>query len=167
MLPHAHCDSGIFFIQKIHLLQIQRGVLLRQGDNDRPQLFSQGAGAVKDALLAGVDPCERIVHHIQQQRLLGGVDCVDRLFADVHHRSGLLHRKAQPVHAEQLHSDCAQSCAQFVVFVHHLPPAETRFSFPVSIVVRKSVRFKRFPALSTFLPIGHRFFRHIAHSQKL
>ena len=87
-------------------------------------------------------------------------------FADVHHRSGLLHRKAQPVPAEQLHSDCAQSCAQLVVFVHRLPPAETRFSFPVSIVVRKPMRFKRFPALSTFLPIGHRFFRHIAHTLK-
>ena len=120
MLTHTRRDLGIFFIQ-----QIQRGVLLRQGDNDRPQLFCKGAGAVKDALLAGVDPCEGIVHHIQQQRLLGGIDRVDRLFADVHHRSGLLHRKAQPVPAEQFNADRAQPYAQLVVFVHSLPPAET------------------------------------------
>ena len=125
MLPHARCDRGIFFIQKIHLLQIQRGVLLRQGDNDCPQLFCQSAGAVKNALLAGVDPCEGIVHHIQQQCLLGGIDRVDRLFADVHHLGGLLHCEAQPVPAEQFHADRAQPCAQLVVFVHRLPPVET------------------------------------------
>ena len=54
-----------------------------------------------------------------------GKDMVCLLYTSVHHRSSLLHRKAQPVPAEQLHSDCAQSCALLVVFVHRLPPAET------------------------------------------
>ena len=112
MLAHAGGHAGVFFVQQIHLLQIQRGVFLRQGDDDGAQLVGQRAGAVQNGLFAGVDVRKGIVHHIEQQRLLGGVDRVDGLFADVDGACRFLHCEAQSLAPEELHPDRPQSFTQ-------------------------------------------------------
>jgi hypothetical protein len=47
-----------------------------------------------------VDLCKGVVYHIQQKRLLGGVNGVDGLFADVQRLCHLLHGEMQPLLTE-------------------------------------------------------------------
>ena len=129
MLPHTGGDGGVPFIQQSHLLQVQRGVLLRQGNDDSPQLVGQRAGAVDDALFAGMDVRKGVVHHVQKQRFLGWIDRVDCLFADVDGFSGLLHREAQPLAPEKRHTCRPEFYAQFVVFIHAFTSRKLKLSF--------------------------------------
>ena len=61
----------------------QTAVFCRHGNDDRPQLLLQSTAARQNLLLAVVDLRKGVVYHVQQKGLLGGVNGVDGLFADV------------------------------------------------------------------------------------
>ena len=100
MTAHPCRHHRVFLVQLLHLPQVQRGVFCRHGNDDRPQLLLQSAAACQNLLLAAVDVCKGVVYHVQQKRLLGGVNGVDGLFADVQRLCHLLHGEMQPLLTE-------------------------------------------------------------------
>ena len=110
----------VFLVQFLHLPQVQRGVFRRHGYDDCPQLFLQSTAARQNFLLAAVDVRKGMVHHVQQKRLLGGVNGVDGLFADMQRLCHLLHGEMQPLLTEQLHGLRAHQ--RIELFLHERPP---------------------------------------------
>ena len=100
MTAHPRRHNRVFLVEFLHLPQVQRSIFCRHGNNDRPQPFLQSTTARQNFLLAAVDLCKGMVYHVQQKRLLGGVNGVDGLFADVQRLCHLLHGEMQPLLTE-------------------------------------------------------------------
>ena len=100
LTAHPRRHHRVFLVQLLHLPQVQRGVFRRHGNDDRPQLLLQSTAARQNFLLAVVDLRKGMVYHVQQKGLLGGVNGVDGLFADVQRLCHLLHGEMQPLLTE-------------------------------------------------------------------
>ena len=71
--------------------------------------------------------CKGVVYHVQQKRLLGRINGVDSLFADMQRLCHLLHGEMQPLLTEQLHGLRAHQ--RIELFLHKRPPCGNRICF--------------------------------------